>query len=263
MLPLDGRGLLRALAALNLRLAPVDPAAPSLADRPKRLLAKLDRAGVGIVRSRPDARALAGFGFSPRTVIDVGVHAGTPMLYDAFPDAHFLCIDPVAECEARLAPWRRKISLEFHACALGAAPGEMDLHLPRTEDRTAAARASLADFAPAYRDRFEGVETRRVPVTTLDAVADGHPGPIGLKIDTEGFELEVIRGARETLRRTEFVIAEVSLRPRFAGGYRFSELVAEMGAAGFEPLAALTPLRPGATDCDLLFAPWDGQRFAL
>ena len=55
-----------------------------------------------------------------------------------------------------------------------------------------------------------------------------------LKIDAEGSELEVIRGAAETLRHTEFIIAEVSVLPRFQGSYRFAEMIAELDAKGFE-----------------------------
>jgi hypothetical protein len=47
-----------------------------------------------------------------------------------------------------------------------------------------------------------------------------------LKIDAEGSQLEVIRGATETLSQTSFIIAEVSVSPRFPGSYRFAEFLA-------------------------------------
>jgi hypothetical protein len=61
----------------------------------------------------------------------------------------------------------------------------------------------------------------------------GLEGPFGIKIDTEGYELEVIRGAAETLRSTAFVIAEVTVSPRFHGSYSFPEFVSAMAAEGF------------------------------
>jgi len=44
---------------------------------------------------------------------------------------------------------------------------------------------------------------RRVRATTVDRIIGDHafPEPFGLKIDTEGAELEVIRGAAATLER--------------------------------------------------------------
>ncbi len=82
-----------------------------------------------------------------------------------------------------------------------------------------------------------------------------------MKIDTEGFELEVIKGATKTLKKTEFVIAEVSAKRRFQGSYRFSELIAALGKQGFEPLDFLSPLRPDKEGCDILFARYDSPRF--
>jgi hypothetical protein len=72
-------------------------------------------------------------------------------------------------------------------------------------------------------------------VTTLDRLVGARrfPAPYGLKIDVEGAELEVIRGAAETLGATDFVIAEVSVLDRFEGGHTFAEFVAAMDAAGF------------------------------
>jgi hypothetical protein len=57
--------------------------------------------------------------------------------------------------------------------------------------------------------------------------------PFGLKIDTEGFELEVIEGAPKFLRKTQFVIAEVSISKRFVEGYSFSEFTEVMIRNGF------------------------------
>ena len=41
-------------------------------------------------------------GFQPQTVFDVGVGNGTPWLYGAFPDAHFVLIEPQVEFEPSL-----------------------------------------------------------------------------------------------------------------------------------------------------------------
>src|SRR3954449_6529991 len=64
-----------------------------------------DRAGIEVrrkdsgVRRTPEAvlAHVKRLGFAPATVIDVGVAYGTPELYDAFPDARFLLVDPLEE----------------------------------------------------------------------------------------------------------------------------------------------------------------------
>lgn len=260
----DARHFMAALRALNVALAAADPARPSLAARPRRLLAAMERHGVSVERSRPAADALARFGFVPETIFDIGVDAGTPFLYDAFPNAHFVLVDPVAESAERVARrWHGRIDYRFECCAVGAETGEAVLTLPRRRRRTAISRASLQAFAPGYASEFDGFTERPVRVRTLDDLSDGLTGPFGVKIDTEGHELEVISGGAATLSQTVFVLAEVSLRPRFVGGYRFSELIAAMGAHGFEPLDLLTPLRADATDCDVLFARYDSPQFSV
>lgn len=77
--------------------------------------------------------------------------------------------------------------------------------------------------------------TREVPITTLDTLLNKYKfqPPFGLKIDTEGFELEVIRGASHFLQNTEFVITEVSYNKRFEESYRFPEFAEKMRKAGF------------------------------
>src|SRR3546814_19189986 len=73
-----------------------------------------------------------------------------------------------------------------------------------------------------------------VEVRTVDDIAAEHLGSIGLKIDTEGFEPEVLKGSVETLKRCEFVLAEVSVKKRYENGYRFRDIVLFMRENGFE-----------------------------
>jgi hypothetical protein len=93
--------------------------------------------------------------------------------------------------------------------------------------RRTAATAATASGAP--------LEPRSVPVVTLDDLARERSlvAPFGLKLDTEGFELEVLRGARRFLEDTLFVVAEVSITRRFEGGYTFAQFIAEMDQRGF------------------------------
>lgn len=79
------------------------------------------------------------------------------------------------------------------------------------------------------------VEKRRIPVTTLDALAEknGFRPPFGLKIDTEGFERQVIEGAPNFLRETQFVIAEVVVAEVYEDSYSFADFVGLMDENGF------------------------------
>jgi hypothetical protein len=94
-----------------------------------------------------------------------------------------------------------------------------------------------------------------VQATTIDHIIAGHTfaEPFGLKIDTEGAELEVIRGAAATLERTLFVIAEVNvLHDRFEGSYSFAQFITAMDQAGFEVCDLLAIGRTTSSHVNLL-----------
>jgi FkbM family methyltransferase len=258
----DAFAFVRALKAIGVNMTSADDARPqNIAERPRPLMRQLERQGFTVEAATPSAEILKRFDFEATTVFDVGVDTGTPLIYDAFPNAHFVLIDPVSESEDRVQHWKDKINFDFVHCALGAAAGTAEVKIPRRPNRVRASRASLAEFEDGNAAMFEDFETRDIKIRTLDDVAAGYKGPFGLKVDTEGFELEVIKGAGETLKQCSFVIAEVSVKRRFRGGYRFSELIGELGKNGFEPIDFLRPLRPDAVDCDVLFAPYESDRF--
>jgi FkbM family methyltransferase len=193
-------------------------------------------------------------GFRPRTIIDVGVAYGTPELYAAFPDAQLILVEPLSEYFegiARLLEGRRGV--HFPAAAWSS-EGELEL---RVEPRQPV-RSSHYSGHPLERTG-DTLTPRLVQATTIDRIIANHvfPEPFGLKIDTEGAELEVIRGAAATLERTLFVIAEVGVLPnRFEGSYSFAQFIAAMDQAGFEVCDLLGIGRAPSShvvDVDLVF----------
>ena len=193
-------------------------------------------------------------GFRPQTIIDVGVANGTPQLYAAFPDAQLILVEPLSEYFegiAHLLERRRGVHIR---AAAGSREGELELRVePRRTERS-----SHYSRHPLERSG-DALTPRRVQVTTIDRIIADHafPGPFGLKIDTEGAELEVIRGAAATLERTLFVIAEVGvLHGRFEGSYSFAQFIAAMDQAGFEVCDLLGIGRAPSShvvDVDLVF----------
>jgi FkbM family methyltransferase len=198
------------------------------------------------------------YGFAPATVIDVGVLSGTPFLYKSFPDAKFILVDPLEESRAAVTKaWSGRIDFDFHVCGASEEEGEVDLTIP--VGRPALATASSA----RNNDRSEGAERRRVPTRRLDDVVAGATGPYGLKVDTEGHELSVLKGGLGILAQCEFVITETSIKRRFPEGYRFSEMVAFMADQGFELHSILSGLTRSPRFADILWVKWDSPRFDM
>jgi len=193
----------------------------------------------------------------PNTVFDIGVGPGTPALYASFPKAKMVLCEPLKEYFDNLDEFKEKYDIILVPKAIGSEESEktIKLHLNWLEMTTFNDRT---DLTKTNSDE----ELRTVSITTLDKVLADNPNlpkPFLVKIDTEGFELEVLKGATEVLKHTEFVISETSIAPRFENGYTFFDFASEMKKNGFElyDFLSLAPFKdrskPGALYGDAVF----------
>jgi FkbM family methyltransferase len=191
---------------------------------------------------------------SPQTIVDVGVAAGTPELYDAFPVAHLILIEPVPmfhkQIEETILARRPGTLLK---CAAGAIDGDMTINVELRDP----SKSSMLQRTPLTRVAGDK-KALRVPVATLTTLL--HAEILGnnalLKIDTEGYELEVLRGTAQRLPEFRYVITETSIMKRFEDSYDFSDLVGYMRERGFEVRQVLAAPRDGSGRIrmvDLLF----------
>ena len=194
-----------------------------------------------------ESEYLRSLGFDVRTVIDVGVDRGTKPLYDAFNDCLFVLVDPRHQAESILRDkpgWYVFINKALAATAGQRILREQDAGKTTFLERTAlTASPTIAQY--------------EVDATTLDELLDlsDCKPPIGIKIDTEGFELEVIRGLTRHWDNIKFVICEASIRKRFVGSYQMSELVSYMLERNFMLFNFLNEVNQRPRYYDILFVP--------
>jgi FkbM family methyltransferase len=182
-------------------------------------------------------------GLAPATLIDVGVARGTPNLYEAFPEAHFVLIEPLSEFEEDLKRISRRRGGEYVLAAVGAEPGRAEIFV----NPAMLYESSLLVNEWRPPEEHDALERREIEVTTLDVLRAerGWQGPFGLKIDAEGYEHRVVEGATDLLRETEFVIAEVSITRQYENGISFADFVALMDRHGFAVHDLLDGLKRG------------------
>lgn len=161
------------------------------------------------------------------TVIDVGAHHGAYTVLMAAKcgqTGHVVAIEPdpysrrVLVRNIGLNPGIKRPAVEV--CACSDEIGEATLFCRRGNSQSSLAR-SAAEFSPAY-----GPEEIRVPLVTLDSYLSkcGLPGLRCVKIDAEGAEIRILRGAKQVLASNADVVCELHpyAWPEF--GNTFAEL---------------------------------------
>lgn len=171
------------------------------------------------------------------TIIDVGVWRGTPSLYEAFPEAYLLLVDPLPEAEPHMRAITSKRPGSYECLAASDRAGQETIQVTR-----GSAASTLHHRSPTAEHWFEVVDELVVETRTLDEIVASHspPKPYLVKIDTEGHELHTLRGAKHTLKAADCVILELSVSKRFEESYRFSEVVRLLDDEGFELADVLT-----------------------
>jgi FkbM family methyltransferase len=111
--------------------------------------------------------------------------------------------------ERLLRGYAGKDRIEIQSCALGDIAGEFELYVPRYRNFIFDGLASLDEGAAAHwlnKERMAGfdsaklkVEKHVVKVRTLDSF---NTSPDVVKIDVQGFELQVVKGGEMTFRRS-------------------------------------------------------------
>ena len=170
--------------------------------------------------------------FNIDTIIDVGVAKGTEWLYNPYNNAKLILIEPL-NVYTKLNDIIKDRTFEIFECALGSKNGFTDIYFDKTEP----SKSSIYKREKLTKTEDHEIELRRVELKKLDQIVASSklsPQSIGLKIDTEGHELEVLKGATKTLGMCEFVICEISIERRFINSYDFSELIVFMNNKNFK-----------------------------
>ena len=167
-------------------------------------------------------------GFQPKTVIDVGVACGTFPLYEAFPRAFHLLIEPLKEYSDSI----ECILNKYEGCFVLAAASSMDGKIELNVHTEHLQGSSL--LKEQMGAEFDGVP-RMVNSVKIDTLVKEQnlKAPYLLKVDVQGAELGVLEGAQQTLQETEVVFLEVSMFEFMKGAPQFFDVVLYMKKHGF------------------------------
>jgi len=122
----------------------------------------------------------------------------------------------------------------YPRCALGDREGEAEINIAGNSESSSILPMLEAHRSAAPQSAYQGKEV--VPIKTLDEVAGPYlkdARAAFMKIDTQGFEWQVLDGARDTLQHIRGILVELSLVPLYEGQHLWLEVIDRLEAEGF------------------------------
>ena len=193
------------------------------------------------------------------TVIDVGAGRGQFALVARrrFASASLHCFEPLPEARDKLvALVGSRRDVRIYGFALGSTGTSAQLHISAKGDSS-----SLLPITPRQVEAFPGTGERDrmvVRQARLDEVmeADRLAAPTLLKIDVQGYELEVLRGAEHVLHLMDEILVECSFAELYADQPLVDGVVCHLQSKGFVPAGVFSVVHDRAGRClqaDFLF----------
>jgi FkbM family methyltransferase len=170
------------------------------------------------------------------TVLDIGANQGqfgTQLRKHGYTN-RIVSFEPVSSAYAELCATARKNHKWDVAprMALGGAEAYQEINVADSSACSSLLQVDerTVDVAPwAQMIGKEQVHVRRLD----DVLAESWERPMAMKLDVQGSEAEVLRGAARSLSVTVLVMAEMSLTTLYRSGVSFEELFSLIKEAGF------------------------------
>jgi FkbM family methyltransferase len=193
-------------------------------------------------------------------ILDAGANIGVygSACARVLPSAEIICFEPVPSTFKVLAANTKRYSqIKPVNLALGSSRAELPMNVGSYHMAN-----SLLKMNSNHVENWPGSapsDIVMVPVVPLDEFLEkeGIKGNYLLKGDVQGYEMELLKGARQSLARCKILQLEVSLVPLYDGAPTFSEVWNHVTSAGFTLLDIAdilhSPKDGTAASCDLIF----------
>lgn len=208
------------------------------------------------------AEKLRRFGFNPKNVLDIGANKGNfaRQANVSWPEAQFVCFDG-SNLSTYWTDLMDSPNAKMNVAILDSTEHDADW-FENPEEKYSTGNSLLKERTGFFRE----VQATKRRTKTLDGAVEElgfAPGSFELvKLDVQGAELNVMRGASKILAGTKAVLLEMP----FAGQYNqgapsFAEIVKFMDEAGFSPLsvAEVHTVKEVDLQVDFLYVRKDGD----
>jgi FkbM family methyltransferase len=176
-------------------------------------------------------------GVQPRSIYDVGANVGQFALAatTVWPQTPVHSFEPVPSAFEQLQKLANKYtSIHPSRLALGKSVGTVAMNVTNHT-----ASSSLLKLHQNHRDLYPHVAesaTIQVEVSTVAEQLKRIPviAPALLKLDVQGFESEVLKGAGDSLSRFRWILLETSTSPMYENEVLFQEICGLLSGKGFD-----------------------------
>ena len=182
-------------------------------------------------------------------ILDIGANTGqfAKELFSYGYNGKIVSFEPLSDAHNALTNSAKNYNnwIVADRCAMGEFDSEIEINI--TENSVS---SSLLEVLPEHIDsapKSKIIGKEKVNLFRLDSISDKYISDkdiVFLKIDTQGYEDKVLKGAKETLKKIKGVELELSLVKLFDGQKLYLELIEMMNREGF----SLHSIEPAFTD---------------
>lgn len=187
------------------------------------------------------------------TIFEIGCNDGsdTKILLEIFPEGQFHCFDPEPRVKIQFQDLIKDIHCRFYGIAIGESNREATFFQssgsapkgPIRKDWDLSGSLNMPTGHHEYSPWVKFKDTIIVPVWALDLFVKTNLSPTFrtvdlLWLDVQGGEKNVMKGGRDTLKRTRYIYTEFShwKKPLYEGQMTLEETMEELGQ-GWKPIA--------------------------
>ena len=195
-----------------------------------------------------------------QTVLDVGSYVGSfaYAIRHILPQAHIYSFEPLQDNYTQLVKNLTPFgNFQAFNTAIGEHAGELEFH--RSDFSPSSSALEMGELHRQAFPQTAHSTTLRVPVARLDDYLEKMKltAPVFLKIDVQGYEDAVLRGAGQVLKLVDYLEIEVSYQPLYSGQVLFDGIHQMLAQAGFRFAgnldSMLSPLDGSILQSDALF----------